>query len=191
MTFEKTFNLSTSSSVQITHLPAAEITKIGKTLVIQNSAYFYLGFHLDQDPLLLPKIYAALTYLVGPSDNWYDEWKGSDSFTFKLQVNKSNVVSHYVYHLYHYRSYINIEVRQIVAADDPRDSSIIHQPNETLFSDDEICLFTNRFCMYCVQQMEEEKHTPKPFVKSSASNALFFGFADGEYYCENYTEHDE
>lgn len=191
MVFEKFFDLSPSLSVQITHLPTTEIPKIGKTLAIQNSAYFYFGLQIEQNPLLLPKIYAALTCLVGPSDNRYDDWKGSYSFTFTLKVNKNNVVSHYVYHLYHYRSYINVEVQQIVAENDPRDSQMMHQPNEILFSDVEISLFTNRFCMYCVQHMEEENYTPKPFIKNADSNNLFFGFADGEYYCENYTNYDE
>lgn len=67
------------------------IFKEYKSIPIQNSAFWEVAtrFKADQESeCFLPRLYAALTYLTGPSDNSYDDYKGSYSFTFELTVKK-------------------------------------------------------------------------------------------------------
>ncbi len=75
--------------------------------------------------MLLPKLYAALTFVTGEGDSCYDHYKGSYSFMFELEIQKNHISSKYVYHIYHYRSYIEFSVNQIVPGTDPRESCVM------------------------------------------------------------------
>ena len=162
-----------------------------KLIPIGNEAYWYFGFQINRDPLKLPKLYAALVYLTGESDNRYDNYKGSFSFMFEIDVQNKDKNSQYYYHLYHYRSYIQFSLYHIVSQDDPRDPVIINKPDEELFPDKEITSFSVSFCNDVIKHMEEDKYTPQPFVKFSDSNLLSFGYSQGEYFVKNYEDEDK
>lgn len=162
-----------------------------KLIPIQNSAFFYFDMKISKNPLMLPKLYAALTCLAGPSDNSYDHFKGSYSFTFKLEVNKNNNISQYYYHIYHYRSYIEFSICHITSNSDPREEIIYHQPDDKLFSNDDICYFSNYFCHYALGYAKGFKYKPIPFVKYSNSNLLLFGYLDGKYFFKEYNDEIE
>lgn len=159
-----------------------------KLIPIQNSAFFYFSMKISKNPLMLPKLYAALTCLAGPGDNSYDHFKGSYSFTFKLEVNKNNNISQYYYHIYHYRSYIEFSTYHITLNSDPRDSRIYHQPDDELFSDNNICFFSSYFCHYALGYAQGFKYKPMSFVKYSNSNLLLFGYLDSKYFFKTYDD---
>lgn len=160
-----------------------------KFLPIQNSAYFYLD--KIKEPLILPKLYAALEYLTGKGDNRYDDYKGSYSFTFKIKVQKNQMISEYIYHIYHYRSYIEFSVFQLVSKTDLRKETYMHQPDDGLFSDMDICNFSIYFCNYALGYMEGAQYIPQPFTKYSDSNLLSFGYSGSEYFLNDYEDEEE
>ena len=162
-----------------------------KLISIGNSAYFYFGLQISKDHLKLPKLYAALYYLTGESDVRHDDYKGSYSFMFELEVQKNNKTSKYCYHIYHYRSYIEFTLYHIVAQDDVRNPQHVHQPDDELFSDEEICTLSESFCNYAIRQIEEDKYIPQPFVKFSDSNLLIFGYSKGEYFFKDHEDQEK
>ncbi|OZG31879.1 hypothetical protein [Rickettsia endosymbiont of Culicoides newsteadi] len=185
--FKKTFNFTSEFIIDIERVTDINYFKSFKLIAIQNSASFYFD---DNDPLVLPKFYAGLSYLTGPGDDRYDDYKGSYSFMFKLQVQKNSKISKYCYHIYHYRSYIEFAVYQLTSQGDPRASNHYHQPNDELFSDKDICSFSNLFYNYVQECMESAKYSPQPFVKYSDSNLLLFGYSRNKYFFKDYENQD-
>lgn len=190
--FNKTFTISPDLAVTVERIWLNESDfENKKLLAIENSAYFKFALQIQKDPLILPKLYTALRCLTGPGDEYYDDYKGSYSFTFKLDVLKNGHLSNYLYSIYNYRSYIEFYLRQIVPKTNPQETEIMHQPNNELFSDDDICHFCRYFSGYLLGYIKEAQNTPEPFVKGSDSNCLLFGFYNGEYFCTQYDSSEE
>lgn len=78
-----------------------------------------------------------------------------------------------------------------MSQDDPRDASILHEPDDTLFSDKNICHFSVYFSSYALKQLEDPEYTPKPFVKYSDSNLLLFGYLENQYFFKQYEDQAE
>lgn len=187
MNFEKVFEIEENLTIHVKRKIRDEsfIEKF-KFIPIQNDAFYHLP--MGKTPFFLPKLYAALVHLTGSSDSMYDDYKGSYSFTFTLKVTKNGLISYYLYHLFHYRSYIEFSIYQIDNGGDTRDPSILHQPNEELFSNKDICHFSNYFCGYCIGYLKGSKHTPLPFVKNSDSNLLLFGYFEDKYFFKSFDD---
>ena len=189
--FNETFTLDTENlTVNIKRILGKKTFKPFKLIPIQNDAYFDFGEKIINDPLILPKLYSALTNLTGPSDDWYDDYKGSFSFTFELEVLKNGNTSKYCYHIYHYRSYIEFAVYHIVPENDSRNPEHYAQPNDELFSDKDICVFSNFLYYYALKCMEKNGYTPQTFVKFSDSNLLLFGYEQNEYFYKSYEDQE-
>ncbi len=189
--FKKTFKINPQLTVTATRISyAAEVAdiKTEKLIPIQNSA-FYLT-QID-DKFFLPRFYAAMTYLTGEHDDFYDSYKGSYSFTFYLKVQKYGKISTYCYLPSHIRDYVEYPLYQIVPITDPRDPQYYCKPNDELFSDEEICDFTRRLYNYAFAHMRDTKHIPKSFVKGSDSNLLLFGYDGQEFFMNSYDNCDE
>jgi hypothetical protein len=150
--FNETFTLPTENlTVNIKRIFLSQKPfKQFKLIPIQNDTYFDFGRKISSDPLILPKLYVALTNLTGSSDDWYDDYKGSYSFTFELEVQKNGNISKYCYHIYHYRSYIEFAVYHIVPESDSRKPEHVAQPNDELFSDKDIRGFSNFLYYYAL-----------------------------------------
>lgn len=158
-----------------------------KLIPIQNNAFCYFGTKIAHEPLFLPKLYAALTWLTGESDDAYDDYKGSFSFRFELSVKKNGNLSKYAYQIFHYRSYIQVDLYEMVGEDDTRNPEHYVQPNDKYFSDMDINTFSHMFCLNAIELMEKAKHIPQPFFKCSDSNLLLFGYDDEDgYFYEDY-----
>lgn len=191
MKFNRTFEIS-DFNVKIKRILLEKFDdKDTKFIPIENSAYFHFGSQVNKDSLILPKLYASLTHLTGTSDSNYDDYKGSFSFTFELEVNKNQEVSRYLYHIYHYRSYIEFSVHHIVSDADSRDKRIMHKPNDALFSDEDIIIFSLHFCGFVMGYIEGTKYLPKPFQNYSDSNLLCFGYSDSEYFYKKYDDYEQ
>lgn len=165
-----------------------------KKIPLANSVFFNFAGNRDaargKANISLAKIYAALTHFTGPSDECYDDFKGSYSFIFELTVEKNNKVSKYYYHLIHCRSYMDFTIYQIVPDSDPRDACTLAIPDDELFSEKDMLSFSNCFYEYMLQRMKEENYTPESFVKYSESALLVFGYSDEihDYFIEKYDD---
>ena len=187
--FHRTFTIE-NITINIKRTSNNKTFKLFKLIPIQNSAYFDFSIRINEDPLILPKFYAALTSLVGMSDNRYDDYKGSYSFAFELEVEKNGNITEYCYHIHHYRSYIEFDTYLIVPKNDRRNSRHYIQPNDELFSDKDISLFSTFLYYYALVEMIKNKYTPQPFVKFSDSNFLLFGYLQNEFFFENYEDQE-
>lgn len=177
--------------VEIRRIASTEHLRRYKLIPIGNDAYFRFGMQLTLDPLKLPKLYAALDYLTGESDNGYDDFKGSFSFTFELKVRKNGRESKYLYRLFHYRSYIEFSLYQAASQNDTRNPQHINQPVDELFSDDDICRTSLNFCNFMIHKIESMQYTPKPFLKFSDSNLLLFGYNNQDYFYTDYDDYED
>ncbi len=190
--FQKIFTLNPHVIVDIKRIFSRSYLQDFALIPINNSAYYSFARNTYiEEPLMLPKLYAAFTYLTGPGDDFYDDYKGSFSFTFELSVQKNNNTTRHLYHVYHYRSYIEFSVCVIAPTTDPRDDRVLHEPDDELFSDEDICYFSNYFCFYAIEFIKSVKYAPKPFIKHSDSNLLIFGYKENDYFLEQHEDYDE
>lgn len=188
--FKKTFQLSQNLAVSIERLNKNIIDKNFQLLPIQNSAFWEIS-NLNKDPLFLPKIYMALRSLTGVGETSYDNYKGSYRFSFVIDIEKNKHSSKYLYSLCHCRSYLDFFLWQYIPTTDTRNKQIMHQPKNELFSNEDICLFSNKFCQYLLQYIEKGDYSPREFVKCSVSNFILFGYHEGKYFSDEYQEEEE
>ncbi|WP_100551477.1 hypothetical protein [Caedibacter taeniospiralis] len=64
---------------------------------------------------------------------------------FELEVQKEAKSSAYLLHMFHMRSYIEFDIRQIVDTSESGSSEAYHAPNDELFSKEDIHYFCNFF----------------------------------------------
>lgn len=191
-TFKETFAFQTDNLIVTIRRPCDyHRAQDFKWIPIENDAYFLVSKYFSDDQFFLPKLYAALTYVTGPGDSGYDDFKGSYNFEFDLDVQKNGNCSTYRYCISHYRSYVNFALYHRVPKTDPRDPQFMRQPDDNLFSDKNICGFSYFFCKFLLKSLEDSQYKPKPFIKCSDSNLLLFGFFKGEYFCNSYTDHNQ
>jgi len=162
-----------------------------KWINIQHSASSYFSIKISRDPSIIAKFYAGLTCITGPSDELYDPWKGSYSFMFGIEVKKNDKVSKYCFHIYHCRSFIEFSVVQPVLKSDKRECGSYDKPNDTLFSNEDICDLVEGFYLYIMKRIEDTGYVPPIFVKNADSNLLLFGYLENEYFFETYEDVNE
>lgn len=104
-------------------------------------------------------------------------------------LKKPNYETEYIYHVVHYRSYVEFFIQEIVPKNDLRDENIMYAPNDERFSDKDIRMFSICFLKFAV--MCTEGKTIEPFVKSSDSNLILFGYLNNEYFYKQYEEEEE
>jgi hypothetical protein len=184
--FKKTFTLSPDLVITIERID--NILHRLKLLLMSDSSLSGIDILLNPE-FNLPQIYAGLRHLTGPGDYGYDDYKGSFNFTFKLDVKKPDYETEYIYKIRHYRASVAFYVQEIVAADDPRDSRLIYSPDDKRFSETDIHMFSICFLKFAIKSAENEIITP--FVKSSDSNFILFGYKDNKYFYKTYIEQDE
>lgn len=189
--FKMTFSPSADFFVTIERIDYHKIVnEYGdkKLLPLSNSAFFAVSNMMSENPYTFPKLYASLTYLTGPNDDSYDDYKGSFCFSFLLNVNKNNKQSEYYYRLIHYRSYIDFSVYLFVPKKDSRDEEVMQKPDDELFSDKEITSFSRFFCQYMIECLDASKHKPQPFINFADSNLILFGYHNDEYFYEQFSD---
>lgn len=186
------FTESIPISIDVRRLkePCFEIPKGMKSLSISNNPDFPLYARYIRDKEFLPKLYTALNYLTGPSDNNFDNYTGSFSFQFMLDVEKKLNQSQYLFWMMQFGSFMRIKLYQIVPDSDPRREEVLTKATESLFSEDDIIAFTFAFVDDLLKRLEREKHTPEPFVLRSHSECLIYGYLDNKYFATEFTDCD-
>lgn len=91
----------------------------------------------------------------------------------------------------HYRSYLEFNVYELTSQNDPRESEVITQPNDRLFSKQDIYNLSNTFYEYVLKRMEDDAHVPPYFVKTSRSNLLLFGYLEDGYFYDEFENKEE
>ena len=135
---------------------------------------WYAQYHDDHN--FLSKVYLALTQHTGESDDSYDSFKGSFSFQFLLSVSRKENMYNYWLHIFQFRSFMRSTLYQAVSKEDPREDGVYTNADNS-FSKEEIESFSHYFMKHWMERPIE----PFPFVKSSASNCMIYGY-DQDYF---------
>lgn len=190
--FKKTFEVIPGYlTVQAERIWGWDVFEDHKLIPIGHVANSYMGWRIWDDPLFLPKFYAAFLCMTGPSDTSYDPLRGAYNFRFKLEVQKNKLRSAYYYHIYHDCSYSEFSVFHVVPENDPREENHFVMPNDALFSNHDICRFTLYFCNYALGYMQGYGYVPEPFVKHSDYHLLLFGYSKGSYFSKHHEDPDQ
>lgn len=193
MTYSKTFftpNIPISINVRRAEKLSLEIPKNMKGVPLSEDPDFPLFARYNRNPEFLPKLYSALNHFTGPSDKDFDPFKGSFSFRFMLDVEKKKHQSQYLFWMMQYRSFMRVKLYQIVSSSDPRSEEVLTKATESLFSEDDIIAFSFAFVEDLISRLENEKVTPEPFVLSSHSDCLIYGYLDSKYFSKEFKDYD-
>jgi hypothetical protein len=185
--FKRTFEFTTDLIITAERMVYNDLRDC-KLIPISNSAFAVVSSVLNDD-FNLQHIYVGLTQLTGHGDDMYDDYKGSFSFAFKLNVKKPNYETEYFYHVMHYRSYIEFFVHEIAPKDDLRDENIMHQASAQRFSDQDIRMFS--YCFLKLAVMSIDVNVIEPFVKFTDSNLILFGYLDNKYFYKQFDNYEE
>ena len=166
------------------------------SLAIADDYGFYLQFYLyleqQGESLNLAQIYVTLEKLGGESGKFFDDWKGSFSFPFFLEVIKNGHKFDYLLNIYDHRGSVYFGIRKQLQPQDSYDARVIHQPFPEEFSQEDINEFISYFYGYLQGYFEEIKSSYSQFFyKVIDSNFILFGYKNGEFFEEHYDENEE
>ncbi|MBD2183790.1 hypothetical protein [Aerosakkonema funiforme] len=166
------------------------------SLAIADDYGFYIDFYLylrdRAESLNLAQIYVTLEKLCGESGKFFDDWKGSFSFPFFLEVSKAGHEFDYLLNIYDHRGSVNFGIRKQLQPHDSYDARVIHQPFPEEFSRQDINEFITYFYGYLQGYFEEIKSSYSQFFfKRIDSNCILFGYKDGNFFEEHYDDHEE
>ena len=152
---------------------------------------FYLDFYLylshEGKSLNLAQIYVTLKELCGESGQFFDDWKGSFSFPFFLEVSKAGHKFDYLLDIYDHRGSLYFGICKQLQPYDSYDFRLIHQPFSEEFSRQDINKFISYFYGYIQGYFEARQDTYKQFFfKRVDSNGILFGYKDGNFFEEHY-----
>ena len=186
--YQDVFTIDSETTVNIKRTHPKNVLRY-KTVPIQNDAFWAVSIHVLKEDTTLAKLYAALSHITGEGDSLYDDYKGSYSFTFEIEVNKNGNISEYLYCMFHYRSYIEFSLYRIVTDRNFESTTAYQQPEEEFFSQQDISSFSVFFCLYLLKLTED--YVPEPFVKCSESNLIIFGHDGSDYFAYGYDDQNE
>ena len=181
-----------------TRLDNREHFELGRnSLAIADDEGFYIGFYrsLERrgDYLNFAKIYVILKSLCGKSGNGYDDWKGSFSFPFLVEVIKGGKEFRYLLNIFNYRDSLYFNFRKPLPPDDQRfDRQVIYQPLAEEFSREEMNSFITSFYAYLVSSFKAMAPGYNEFFfKRVDSNGILFGYEDGQFFEEHFKSSEE
>ncbi len=167
------------------------------SISIADDYRFYLDFfyrYLERrgECLNLAQIYCTLTELCGESNKFIDNYKGSFSFPFLLEVKKSGKQFNYLLTIFDFRGSIEFGFRKLLQPQDTYDKRFLYQPFTEGFSREEINNLIVYMYSYVKGVFEDiSKDYQKPFFKKVISNTILYGYKDGNFFEEQYNSSDD
>lgn len=136
------------------------------------------------DAFNMAEYYAAMRILFGEPGNYFDDWKGSFSFAFEVQVFKRGQYFKYGLNVINWRSTVELRFCKVLEQFDKKtDLETYRNPIESEFSAREMIVFDNYLCG-CVLGVKStfKLYEIPPFIKKIDSNLIIFGYVDGEFF---------
>ncbi|MBD2739917.1 hypothetical protein H6H03_39860 [Nostoc paludosum FACHB-159] len=154
----------------------------------------YSPYRRDKDKLSLGKSFVILTWLLGESSDYYDDWKGSFYFPLLLVIKKERGDLFYLLKIYDHRGSLDFGLYKI-SDNELKDhkNDILHDPFDSEFSRQEINSFWSYFYGYMLGLSQSMKLfiCPLPFMKMIDSNHIIYGFKDCQFFEEQYNTESE
>jgi hypothetical protein len=189
-----------SLGYQLTRLGDGEFLELHtRSLAIADDHGFYLSLYWQAEErgrrLGFAQCYAALRTLCGESGRWFDDWKGSFAFPFRLRVSKGSRQFEYLLNIYNHRDSLYFGFYKILRPDESGyDTRSLYQPFADEFSRVEINQFIAYFYGYLLGYFRAiEQRYREPFLHEVRSNLILFGYCDGEFFerqCESEEEYE-
>lgn len=127
---------------------------------------FYYG-RAPEDTLNLAQYYTGMRCLFGKPSNLYDDWKGSFSFVFQVDVFRNKNVYTYLLNILHLRSYIEFSFRKIV--DDPENYDLSVVSRWRTNSPVKICRKSSASCMVFCWAIFGPSRNPRRWISLISS----------------------
>lgn len=161
------------------------------SLTIADDYGFYLNFYLylrnKGENLNLAQIYVTLKQLCGESGQFFDDWKGSFSFPFSLEVTKAGQKFDYLLNIYDNRGSLYFGILKQLQPHDSYDKRVIQPPFPEEFPRQDINEFISYFYSYLWGYFDATKASYEQFFwKRVESNGILFGYKDGQFFEEHY-----
>ncbi len=173
------------------------LAKRSYPLTEQNPFECYYG-KPPEDTLNLAQYYTGLRCLFGKPGNLYDDWKGSFSFAFKVDVVRKEHIYAYLLHIVHYRGGIDFGFRKIVespGSHKPSDLGVYHEPLEDEFSGAEMVKvesFMYGYLLGYLRIIQQHASLEAPdFVLLTESNQIISGYIDGKFFEREHEDEDD
>ena len=165
------------------------------SIAIADDYGFYLDLYLylreRGESLNLAQIYVSLEKLCGKSGNFFDDWKGSFSFPFSLEVSKPGDRFDYLLNIYDHRGSLYFGIRRQLQSHESYELMPIYQPFPEEFSRKEINRFVAYFYNYLRGYFEATQGLYEDFFfKQIDSNEILFGYKDGVFFEDNYDDYE-
>lgn len=161
---------------------------LGRSLAIEEDYWFLIQLVYSAraagEELTFAQVYLILKELTGESSRFFDDYKGSFSFPFRLDIRKANRRLDYLLEIRNHRDSLYFHIRKVVASDDKRlRNHAIHPPFTEEWSKEEI----NSFIAYLHGYFSgywsvRGKGSHEPFVHAIPSSLIVYGFCDGEIF---------
>jgi hypothetical protein len=132
----------------------------------------------------LAETYAALTRLLGPTSESFDDWKCSFSFPCLLEVKRASGTYGYALHIVDIKGGVNYRLYKLLADDDERfDRNVIQPPFADEWSRAEI----NHFIVFKTGYLEGYFETVKRswkdwFYRTVPCEGILYGYQRGRFY---------
>ncbi len=155
-------------------------------------------FEIKKEKLNLAQINVILTVIAGETRKYYDDWKSSFCFPFALKIeNNSRILDNYMLTLCDWRGHLDFQFQRLVSDTEISQGmkrDIIKSPFPEELSEDDIkdlILYLHTYFINYFEKNIKEKIDLENFFKSIDSNLILYGYQDGEFWQENYTEEGE
>lgn len=169
---------------RITDATYARLARRSYPLSEQYSECYY--GRAPEDTLNLAQYYTGMRCLFGKPSNLYDDWKGSFSFVFQVDVFRNKNVYTYLLNILHLRSYIEFRFRKIVDDSENHNLSVYREPLENEFSGEDmqkVECFMYGFLLGYLRAVQESASLDIPdFILLSCSNHIISGYIDGKFF---------
>lgn len=170
---------------------------LSRSLAIEDDYWFLIQlFHAERaagEELTFAQVYLTLEELTGDSSQLLDNYKGSFSFPFRLDICKAGRQLDYLLEIRNHRDSIYFHVRKVVAPDDKRlKLHAIHPPFTEEWSQEEI----NSLIAYLHGYLSSYwsirgKGSHEPFVHAVPSSLTVYGFCDGKVFENEYSSRED
>ena len=141
----------------------------------------------------LPKTYAVLTTLTGPTGKLYDDWKGAFAFPFKVKVFRKEEEFHYLLKITNVRSMIDSTLYRISKPEEEYSPTTYHPPFPNELSEADLEYIGNYLCGFIKGYSETMPAWATPFVMDVQSNFIIYGYdpESASFFEEQYDKQDE
>lgn len=141
----------------------------------------------------LPRTYAVLTTLTGPTGKLYDDCKGAFAFPFKIKVCRAEGEFHYLLKITNVRSMVDSSLYRISKPEEKYSPTRYQPPFPNELSDADLEYIGNYLCGFIKGYSETMPAWSTAFVMDVQSNLIIYGYDPelSSFFEEQYDKEDE